>query len=75
MKQTFFKTITINNITKKRIEIGKKGGKISSDRGLFLFSVYDKSIGYTKELSKYLEDKAHNRRINKEYGTNYRKSL
>ena len=57
MKQTFFKTITINNITKKRIEINKKGGEISSDGGLFLFSVYDKSIGYTKELSKCLEDK------------------
>jgi len=57
MKQTFFKSIIINNITKKRIEIDKKGGNISSDGGLFLFSSYDKSIGYTKKLSQCLEDK------------------
>lgn len=55
-KQTFFKTIDVNNLTQKKVEIDKKGGNISSDGGLFMFASLDKSIGYTKSLSRCMQD-------------------
>lgn len=51
-EQTFFKTIDIHNLTQKKLEIDRKGGNISSDGGLFMFASFDKSIGYTKLLSR-----------------------
>lgn len=56
MEQTFFKGLTVDNISKKLIEVDNKGGNISSDGGLILFSSLDNRLKITEEIAECVTD-------------------